>query len=327
MVCEVLLIAGFLGAGKTTLLQNILRWPGDLTGSAILVNEFGKVGIDGDLVRSSEMAVVEMANGCICCTLQQDLERTVEQMLDRFQPRRLFIEATGVADPFDVLRVLRSPRFEGRLQSARTVTVLDADFWEAREHFGPLFYNQLKAAGLILLNKVDLQSPAAITDFLSEIREVCPTCSIMPTHYCQIDPQVLSDVEPSDDTLADTLLPMYRDLSQERLAACEPRQDAHEMGYIAFSFESELACREECLRRFLATVPIQLYRIKGFVRLENGWVFVNHVGGKTEWRESGAKEFTRLAFVGWQVDADAIVGALHTCLISENPDVQLPGVK
>ncbi|MBW2217070.1 MAG: GTP-binding protein, partial [Deltaproteobacteria bacterium] len=66
--CDVVLIAGFLGAGKTTLLRNILEWPGDLSKTAVLVNEFGKIGIDGELLDGFDTPVVELTNGCICCT-------------------------------------------------------------------------------------------------------------------------------------------------------------------------------------------------------------------------------------------------------------------
>jgi G3E family GTPase len=151
-----MLIAGFLGAGKTTLLRNILKWPGDLTKTAVLVNEFGQIGIDGELLQGFNSPVFELTNGCICCTLQGELLRTLEEILDKFQPRRLFIEATGVADPLDILKFIGTSTIKRQMTAPKVVTVLDGDMWEGREYFGPLFYNQIKAADLLLLNKIDL---------------------------------------------------------------------------------------------------------------------------------------------------------------------------
>jgi G3E family GTPase len=114
-LCEVILIAGFLGAGKTTLLRNILRWPGDLSKTAILVNEFGQIGIDGELLQGFRTPVYELTNGCICCTLQGDFHSTVVEILDGFHPKRILIEATGVADPYDILSFLKASRLEGSI--------------------------------------------------------------------------------------------------------------------------------------------------------------------------------------------------------------------
>ena len=152
--CEVILITGFLGAGKTTLLRNILQWPGDLSKTAVLVNEFGQIGIDGELLQGFRTPVYELTNGCICCTLQGDFHSTVVEILDGFRPKRLLIEATGVADPYDVLSFLKASRIENRISAPKVVTVLAGDLWEGREYFGPLFYNQIKAAELLLFNKV-----------------------------------------------------------------------------------------------------------------------------------------------------------------------------
>ena len=97
-----------------------------------------------------------MTNGCICCSMAADLVKTVEEILENFNPLHLFIEATGVADPLEVLLSLKGEKIESRVKVPKVVTVLDGDLWEGREFFGPLFYNQIKGADLLLFNKIDL---------------------------------------------------------------------------------------------------------------------------------------------------------------------------
>ncbi len=315
-LCSVVLIAGFLGAGKTTLLINILNWPGNLSGTAILVNEFGTVGIDGEILHGLGAPVVEMANGCICCSLQVDFRRSVEDILVRFHPSRLLIEATGVADPHDIIAVLDEAPFRQKLNLTKTVTVVDADFWEAREHFGPLFYNQIKAADLILLNKVDLQPAELVRKFISEMQELCPSSSIMPTYHCRIDPDALWGLQKQTEHRVESLFPIY--MEEEHGGVHEHHHgesNARELGYVAFSFETSAPFSEECFRLFMAVAPPHLYRIKGYVFLGGKWVFVNHVGGKTEWGDSSPKDLSRLAFVGWQVEEKPLLARLKECLI------------
>ena len=306
--CDVILIAGFLGAGKTTLLRNILKWPGDLSRTAILVNEFGKIGIDGELLQGFKTPIFELTNGCICCTIQGELLSTVKEILDGFHTRRLFIEATGVADPFEVLGFMKTSQIEKRITVPKVVTVLAGDLWEGREYFGPLFYNQIKAAELLLFNKVDLLPKEDVPRSLQEIREINPSCSVVPTHHCQIDPEVLWELGVNVDHETELHFPHIH----------TDHGSAEEMGYVTFAFEHNSPFRADYFHRFIEDLPIKLYRVKGSALLEDKRFFVNHVGGKTEWTELDEKGPTKLAFVGWQVNEDQIVEALKVCLDRDN---------
>jgi G3E family GTPase len=316
--CQVVLIVGFLGAGKTTLLRNILDWPGDLSGTVIIVNEFGQLGIDGQLLQGFDAQVVELANGCICCSLVSDLVKTMVEIWERFHPNRLLIEATGVADPDDVLKVFSLPQFQEHLEEPKVVTVVDADFWQEKEHLGKLFYNQVRAAHLVLLNKVDLQEDQAVARYLREIREINPGGAILPTHYCRIDPEVLGGL--GQPAAPETPLCLPNELGgQDPFPHLQAPTHQRPPQYVTFSFESLTPFREECFRHFLASMPVQLYRLKGYIILEDRRFFLNHVGGKSEWAEAKETGPTRLAFVGWQVDRQEILTQLRACLHIEPP--------
>jgi len=307
-LCKVTLIGGFLGAGKTTLLKNILEWPGDLSSTAVLVNEFGKIGIDGELLQGFDTDIVELTNGCICCTMKGDLLKSVKEILDGFHPNRLFIEATGVADPFEVKDILRSSKLKKYIGSIKVVTVINGDLWEGREYFGPLFYNQIKAADLILFNKVDLLSKEDVPQYLSEIREINPSCSIAPTHHCQIDPEVLWKPTVRTDQEPEFISPFVQ----------IDQKNAEEIGYVTFAYEGYVPFKLDCFHHFIETLPVNLYRLKGFALLEDKMLLVNHVGGRTEWVELDKKGSTRLTFVGWQVSEDQVLEDLKVCLKHDN---------
>jgi G3E family GTPase len=302
--CEVILIAGFLGAGKTTLLRNILQWPGDPSRTAVLVNEFGQIGIDGELLQGFTTPVYELTIGCICCTLQGDFPSIIVEILDGFRPKRILIEATGVADPYDILNLLKASRIEKRISAPKVVAVLAGDLWEGREYFGPLSYNQIKAAELLLFNKIDLLSKEEVPLSLREIREINPACSVVPTHHCHVDPEVLWDPGVGGDHQTGFRFPN----------AHTEHGSAEEMRYLTFAFEDRSAFNADCFHRFIESLPIDIYRVKGFALLEDKRFFLNHVGGKTEWVELDEVGPTKLAFVGWQVNEEETLEALKVCL-------------
>lgn len=311
----VFMLSGFLGAGKTTLLKRILAWESDLSDTVVLVNEFGDVGIDGDLLKKSGSDVVELTSGCICCTLSADLQQSLTQIWEKYRPRRIFIEASGVADPSAILPVLSDSRLAGVMKLEKIVTVLDADFWEARENFGRLFYNQLETAHLILLNKVDQVDESMIPTYLDEIHAVIPGCQVVPTIRCNIDPATLwSPAAPK----AVTLKPMH--LFNE--VAVNARGDHHDHGqpvsasnFVTFSFEDPRTMDRERFLKFIERLPWEVFRMKGPVRFSDRTEIVNFVGGKGEWSEWDGESATRLAFIGWNVNSDEILAQVGRCVL------------
>ena len=140
---KVIVLAGFLGAGKTTLLKRILSWETDLSGTVVIVNEFGAVGIDGSLLTDAGSDVVELTSGCVCCSLQADLTLTLKKIRQQFNPSRIIIEATGVADPRAIVDVFQDAELQEYMAVDKIITVLDADFWEVRECLGTLFFSHV----------------------------------------------------------------------------------------------------------------------------------------------------------------------------------------
>jgi G3E family GTPase len=321
--CAVFLLSGFLGAGKTTLLKRILAWESDLSNTVVLVNEFGDVGIDGDLLKNSGSDVVELTSGCICCTLSADLKQCLTSIWEQYKPRRIFIEASGVADPTAILPVLMDSPLTDTMMLEKIVTVLDADLWEGREHFGRLFYNQLETAHLILLNKVDQVDKVMIPGYLKEIHEVIPDCQVVPTIRCNVDPATLW-------TSATPKKVMLKPMHLFRQVSLESRGEHHGSGhhkhqghsesvradnFVTFSFEDSRILDKGRFLHFIEALPWEVFRMKGPVRFADRTEIINFVGGKGEWSECDGEPETRLAFIGWNVKPEEILEKVGRCIL------------
>ena len=184
----VTVLTGYLGAGKTTLLNRILSEPHGKK-FAVIVNEFGEIGIDNDLVVGADEEVFEMNNGCICCTVRGDLIRIIDGLLRRkggFDG--IIVETTGLADPAPVAQTF----FVDEEMGARTkldavVTVADAKWLTDRLKDAPEAKNQIAFADVILLNKTDLVSPDELAEVEGRIRAINPYAKLHRTQKSQIE--------------------------------------------------------------------------------------------------------------------------------------------
>lgn len=311
-MAEVVLLSGFLGSGKTTLLKRILSWENNLSETVVLVNEFGDVGIDGALLKDSGSDVVELTSGCICCTLRIDLKQTLTQIRERFRPRRILIEASGIADPATIASLIQEPDIQPHMELKKIVTVLDAECWKAREAFGTVFYNQLRFAELIFLNKIDLFDQDEIRRFLKEIHAALPQSRVVPTLYCRVDPETIWAARSGKDP--ELKLVDFTDINLLEPRARDGQHHRHDK-YTAFSFHDPRFLDETCFKRFLEDLPWELFRLKGSVRFQDRTAFVNFVGGKSELTSWAGTPETRLTFIGWNVSGAETIKRLKNCLI------------
>ena len=196
------------------------------------------------------------------------------------------------------------------------MTVLDADFWEARENFGPLFYRQLETANLILLNKVDLVPPTDVPQYLGEIHNEFPGCQVIPTVRCNIDPSTLwSPATPQGARLMP--MKLFSDKDHTNNGHDSHKEDTSTgkgTQFVTFSFMETQQLNEECFNQFTEALPPEIFRMKGPVRFTHRNVMINHVGGKSEilaWPDAGQ---TTLAFIGWNIDKEKILRRLRECI-------------
>lgn len=318
MKTKVYIVTGFLGSGKTTLVKRILTSSRDLSKTIVLVNEFGKVGIDSDLIKNTATAnIVELTSGCICCSLKTDMIQTLQILRHEYSPERIVIEATGVADPLSIIEALGDRMLAPHFCLEKTITVVDIDFWEAREAFGSVFKSQLKQADIILLNKIDTIDSPDIPSVLKEIKAESGRGIIIPTLHCNVDPDIfwshteqINPPRPENPNFHpyDPANDFYSPTNSE---AAKTAKDA---GFITFSFENRKALDEDKFLKFLKAQPLELFRIKGPVRFSDKTKMLNYVGGKSDWQKWPGIT-TCLAFIGWGVIEEQILEQLTRCIV------------
>jgi G3E family GTPase len=189
----VTVLTGYLGAGKTTLLNRILSEPHGKK-YAVIVNEFGEIGIDNDLVVGADEEVFEMNNGCICCTVRGDLVRIIDGLMRRKGKfDAIIVETTGLADPAPVAQTFFMDDSIGRKAKLdAVVTVADAKWLQERLRDAPEAKNQIAFADVILLNKTDLVAADELSEIEGRIRGINPYARVHRTERCQIAlPEVL----------------------------------------------------------------------------------------------------------------------------------------
>ena len=184
----VTVLTGYLGAGKTTLLNRILSEPHGKK-YAVIVNEFGEIGIDNELIVNADEEVFEMNNGCICCTVRGDLVRIIDGLMRRKSKfDAIIVETTGLADPAPVAQTFFMDEAVGaKTKLDAVVTVADAKWLKDRLKDAPEAKNQIAFADVILINKTDLVSPDELAELEARIRGINPYARLHRTERAKID--------------------------------------------------------------------------------------------------------------------------------------------
>ncbi len=276
----VVLLTGFLGSGKTTLLSRLLRHPG-MARSAVIINEFGEVGLDHELVeKGAEDDVVELAGGCLCCTRKSDLAATLVGLRDKrargaVAPfERVLIETTGLADPGPILRTLLADEwvtYSYRLDGV--VTTVDAVHGLATLERQPEALRQAALADRLLLTKTDLAALEAVAALVRRLAELNPLAEPRAVVHGDISPAALLGAVPRDTQtlLAQVDAWLGGPAAFTRFSLVPPDPDRHGEHIRAFAFVRDaplpVAVFRQAFQLLIDSRAPDLLRVKGLVAL------------------------------------------------------------
>jgi len=191
----VLLVTGFLGAGKTTVVNHLLAHA-DGRRIAAVVNDFGAINIDAELIAGASDGVVSLSNGCICCTLEGDLLRTLASLLRRDpRPEFIVIETSGIADPADIVRNLMDPLVWREAPLETVLCVVDATTASEKLKGDALLQSQLRAADVVALSKLDLVAAPASAQLREVIRTLHPASVVVDAVNGEVPAALLFPVD------------------------------------------------------------------------------------------------------------------------------------
>ena len=256
-------LTGFLGAGKTTLLNRILNGDHGLR-VAVLVNDFGSINIDADLVVGIENNgdVISLANGCVCCSIRGDLVEAVTNVITRpEQPEYVLLEASGVADPAGIAVTFTDAGLHDRIRLDSITCVVDAEQLFAVPEQMQLKLWQIGCADLLILNKVDLVGRKQIEKITAWLDEHFHRYRLIEAAHCDVPLEILLSGGRFD---AARLAPESheRDCHDPH---CEQHQPDHARAFSTWSYETGELLSLEALRETVSRLPVTIYRCKGVI--------------------------------------------------------------
>ena len=325
------LLFGFLGSGKTTLVRRILGERSGERPMAVIVNEFGEVGVDGDIIAGDSVNLVELTSGCLCCTLRGSLMNAVEELREKAAVEQIVVEATGVASPGDMLEDLNDSKIAHELAVGPLVTVVDAPkFTRLQQMLGEFYEEQVENADVLVLNKIDLATQGELDEAKAAVREINPDAVLLFAEQGDTDLALLLD-GPESELLAQMKAeadgPAHHDHEHGHAHGHPDDEDGghvhahdgggHHHGHAhapAESFVMDAAgdYSREGLADAFASMPADVWRVKGFLTVDGEPSLLQFTMGQLEIGAAPARERPYLVVIGEDPDRPTVERAVLT---------------
>ena len=260
---QINLVFGFLGSGKTTLIKRHLRSQQDLSRTAVIVNEFGDVGIDGSIISGNNLDIVELNSGCLCCNLKGPMLDAIEELESKGQIDTLLIESSGLAEPHDTLEALTDKKLINIIEVGPILTVVSlAHFEKLSEFLGDFYTDQIHNADTLILNKSDLSNVDQIEAVRQGVRKINPNADILITQQCDID---LKNLFESNQRTHKDFVTHIDGLKRATNGAAVHRHSHLD----SIVIENRNVITKTELDNWLTTLTKDIYRVKGYLNLDS----------------------------------------------------------
>jgi G3E family GTPase len=329
------IVFGFLGAGKTTFITRILQDWDYKEKTVVLVNEFGDVGIDGELLAGRGGNVVEMPSGCICCTLQADFRSQMLDIMTNLHPDRIIIEPTGVATISQVRSIIEAQLFEKTIRQINDILIADAvgfmELYKANRHF---VESQVKNANIVLLNKCDKvdQKRAMVTR--SAISALNPEIAVLMTQYGAVDKAEYQMALSAAQNFPK--IPNPRNYSNNRSETEKILSGIKDNVYLHFheaedslGYESygrvfqDVSFDRNALEKFFMKLNTprssfgEIVRAKGIFSIADKGILMELASGEFSTQPTGVCKQTKVTLIGKKLNREKLGEALEQCVASK----------
>jgi G3E family GTPase len=333
----VTIITGFLGSGKTTLLNHILQNQQDLK-VAVLVNEFGDINIDSQLLVSVDENMMELSNGCICCTINDGLVDAVYSVLEKGDRiDYMIVETTGVADPLPIALTFLGTELQHLTRLDSILTVVDSEAFTSDHFNSEAAHAQIMYGDIIILNKTDLVAEEKLQELETYINQTKTKARILRSHLGVVPLPLILDIEIDQSAIAakessqdDHHEHDDHDHAHEHDANCQHDHHDHDHhhhsdhlendGFISISFQSDRAFDLDKFQNFLdKQLPIDVFRAKGILRFANiDSRYVFQLSGKRyelKTDDRGKSLNNQLVIIGRNLHREELLAKLTDCLV------------
>lgn len=316
---DVEIVTGFLGSGKTTFVRQTLSQADPGKRTVALVNDFGELGVDGSLLRGKGVEVVELPNGCICCSLRKDLTAQLQDVVTTLAPERILIEPSGVANVASLLDVMNGPELRPLIKSLKVFSMIDAgaflrDYARMPEYFDV----QANMEPVFVVNKIDLASAPDLQTIKDTLRALNPSAPVLTATYGAVAQHALDEVQAAE-MLPGVAVALEGADGHDHAASRLRNQDA--LGLTSWSTRLSGQCDPQGLRDVLDAVARGAFgevdRVKGIAQSGSGWVHFNVAGGRPSVAafSPGEREEPRVVAIGRAVDGAKLAAAFEACAL------------
>lgn len=303
----VTILSGFLGSGKTTLLNRMLKADHGLR-IAVMINDFGDVNIDKDLVAGQSGDVVELTGGCLCCTIREDLLGSARSLLTSGREfDYVIVETSGLAEPLAVAQTFLVPELEQSYRLDAVVTMVDGANIETCLERNETAAEQIRCADLLVMNKLDLITPDDVDRIKARLADINANARVLPSINGDVPAALLLDVD-----------------AHKPGPAADPRHHHDHVDHgavLSVSFAADVELDYDRFDQFLQGLPDGVYRAKGSVAIHGlgRRVIFHRVGARnvldqgTPWE--GQSRSCRAVFLGQDFDSNSLLARLHECAL------------
>lgn len=280
---KVLVVSGFLGSGKTTFIETLSKKLDKFI--VVLENEYGDVGIDGDILKKDDIEIWELTEGCICCTIKANFATSILTIYNSLDPEILVIEPTGLGMLSSVLDNIRKIEYE-RIEILDPITIVDGTAVDKHEEeFGEIFDDQIKTSNKAIISKLSLINPQDVAGVEYKIRQKNPNIQIYAEEFSELDEIFWAD-----------LLEDYMDLDFEYIEK-NVELSVDNIGFEGVEFKN-LYEFQQYMRAVVDGRFGKVLRVKGFLKINDQWSKVDIVNDLYTLTEIDEMENSKLIFIG-----------------------------